>query len=404
MLRHWTLHATHPRYFGLFVPNTLEAGIWADALAALYNPQVGAWWHSPAANEIEIHTLKFLADVIGFDAKSAQFTSGGSEANLTALLAAVATAYPDALEGGVGEAAAHGAVYVSSQAHHSIQKAARIAGLGNRVLRIIPCDNHHQMDVAALKTTVEMDIADGRKPIMIVGTLGTTTAGAIDDLDAIGTIARERNTWYHVDAAWGGTAGFSSQLRPLLHGISDADSVCWDAHKWLSVPMGAGMFFCRRAEVLRNIFGVDAAYVPKKLDEGDDLYLMSLQWSRRFIGLKVFLTLATVGHDGVAEKIEHQLSIAHYFRNQLTSGGWIVVNKSPLPILCFTHPSLESAESLADVAQQIVSSGRAWISTAALPEGPVLRACITHDDTSTADIDVLCEELARALSNLNHRK
>jgi aromatic-L-amino-acid decarboxylase len=400
MLRHWTLHATHPRYFGLFVPNTLEAGIWADALAALYNPQVGAWWHSPAANEIEIHTLKFLADVIGFDGESAQFTSGGSEANLTALLAAIATAYPDALEGGVGEAAAHGAVYVSSQAHHSIQKAVRITGLGNRVLRIIPCDDHHQMDVTALRNTVEMDIADGRNPIMIVGTLGTTTAGAIDDLDAIGKVARENNTWYHVDAAWGGTAGFSSQLLPLLRGISDADSVCWDAHKWLSVPMGAGMFFCRRAEVLRKIFGVDAAYVPKKLDEGDDLYLMSPQWSRRFIGLKVFLTLATVGRDGVATKIERQLSVADYFRNRLTSAGWIVVNSSPLPILCFRHPSLESAESLADVAQQIVSSGRAWISTASLPDGPVLRACITHDDTSPADIDVLCEELERALKKV----
>ena len=400
MLRRWTLHATHPRYFGLFVPNTLEAGIWADALAALYNPQVGAWWHSPAANEIEIHTLKFLADIIGFDAESAQFTSGGSEANLTALLAAIVTAYPDALEGGVGEAAAHGAVYVSSQAHHSIQKAARIAGLGNRVLRIIPCNSDHQIDIAALRNAVEMDVADGRKPIMIVGTLGTTTAGAIDDLDAVGKIARENNTWYHVDAAWGGTAGFSSQLRPFLRGISEADSVCWDAHKWLSVPMGAGMFFCRQAEVLQKIFGVDAAYVPKKLDEGDDLYLMSLQWSRRFIGLKVFLTLATVGRDGVSAKIERQLSVADYFRSRLTSAGWIVVNSSRLPILCFTHPSLASAESLADVAQQIVSSGRAWISTASLPEGPVLRACITHDDTSPGDIDVLFEELERALKKV----
>jgi aromatic-L-amino-acid/L-tryptophan decarboxylase len=404
MLRKWTLHATHPRYFGLFVPNALEPGIWADALAALYNPQVGAWWHSPAANEIEIHTLKFLANVIGFDAESAQFTSGGSEANLTALLAALATTYPDSLEGGVGEAAAHGAVYVSSQAHHSIQKAARVAGLGNRVLRMIACNPQHQMDTDALRQTVEMDIADGRKPIMIVGTLGTTTAGAIDDLDAIGKIARENNTWYHVDAAWGGTAGFSSRLRPLLDGINQADSVCWDAHKWLSVPMGAGMFFCRRAEVLRRIFGVDAAYVPKKLDEGDDLYLMSLQWSRRFIGLKVFLTLATVGRDGVAAKIERQLGVADYFRSRLTSAGWTVVNSSPLPIVCFAHPTLDSAESLADIARQIVSSGRAWISTAALPEGPVLRACITHDDTTPADIDILCEELERALSNSSYRR
>lgn len=120
MLQRWTLHATHPRYFGLFVPGVHDAGIWGDALVALYNPQLGAWWHAPAANEIEGHTLRFLASVIGFEGDAAHFTSGGSEANLTALLAAIAAGYPTAVADGVGEAAARGAVYVSSQAHHSI--------------------------------------------------------------------------------------------------------------------------------------------------------------------------------------------------------------------------------------------------------------------------------------------
>ena len=390
MLRHGTLHAAHPRYFGLFVPGVHEAGIWADALAALYNPQLGAWWHAPAANEIEIHTLKFLADVIGFEAHAAHFTSGGSEANLTALLAAVATAYPDALEDGVGEGAARGVVYVSSQAHHSMQKAVRIAGLGNRVLRVIPCNALHQMDIVALRETVETDVAAGRTPIMIVGTVGTTTAGAIDDLGAIGEVARTNAAWFHVDAAWGGAAGFSPLLRPHLRGINAADSVTWDAHKWLSVPMGAGMFFCRRPAVLRALFDVEAAYVPKKTDEGDDLYLMSLQWSRRFIGLKVFLTLAAVGQGGVAARIERQLGVADYLRNRLTRAGWIIVNHSPLPLVCFTHSALKDRESIADVARQVALGGRAWISEATLPEGPVLRACITHDDSSTADVDVLC--------------
>ena len=397
MLRDWTLHAAHPRYFGLFVPGAHEAGIWADALAALYNPQVGSWWHAPAANEIEIHTLKFLADVIGFDATAAHFTIGGSEANLTALLAAIATAYPTALEDGVGEAAEHGRVYVSSQAHHSIQKAVRVAGLGNRVLRTVPCNSRHEIDIDALRELVEEDVAEDRKPIMIVGTFGTTTAGAIDDLAAIGNIARANSAWFHVDAAWGGAAGFSDELRPLLSGIDEADSVTWDAHKWLSVPMGAGMFFCRQPRVLDRLFGVDAAYVPKKMDEGDDLYLTSLQWSRRFIGLKVFLTLAAVGRDGVAERINRQLTVADYLRNRLTSAGWIVVNQTPLPLVCFTHASLESGDSVAAIAQQVVQGGRAWISSASLPEGPVLRACITHDDSSPADIDVLCEELERAI-------
>ena len=395
MLRRWTLHATHPRYFGLFVPGTHEAGIWADALTALYNPQLGAWWHAPAASEIEIHTLKYLARVIGCDATAAHFTTGGSEANLTALLAAIAASYPNAMEQGVGEASANGAVYVSSQSHHSIQKAARITGLGNRILRSVACNARHEMDVDALRRAVETDVAAGRRPIMIVGTFGTTTAGAIDDLAAIGAIARANSAWFHVDAAWGGAAGFSPSLRPLLDGIGEADSVTWDAHKWLSVPVGAGMFFCRRADVLHALFDVAAGYVPKKIDEGDDLYLTSLQWSRRFIGLKVFLTLAAMGENGIAARNQRQLDSAAHLRDRLRGTGWKIANSSPLPLVCFTHAKLMAQGAPAEAVRRIVEGGRAWISSATLPEGTVLRACITHDDTTTADVDVLCEELDR---------
>jgi glutamate/tyrosine decarboxylase-like PLP-dependent enzyme len=398
MLRQWTLHAQHPRYFGLFVPGVHEAGVWADALAALYNPQVGAWWHAPAANEIETHTLNFLAAVIGYDAKVAQFTTGGSEANLTALLAAIASAYPSSVEQGVGAAASNGTVYVSSQAHHSIHKAVRIAGLGTAVLRTVPCNERLEMDVESLRRLVASDVKRGFRPIMIVGTAGTTTAGAIDDLEIIGEIAREHSAWFHADAAWAGAAGFSPRLRSLLHGIELADSVTWDAHKWLSVPMGAGMFFCRRADVLHSLFGVDAAYVPKKTDEGDDLYLTSLQWSRRFIGLKVFITLATQSREGVGARIDRQVDVAEYLRRRLTDSGWLVVNDTALPLVCFTHPKLADRAAVDAVAQHVVSGGRAWISAASLPAGRVLRACITHDDCASGDVDVLHGELQGALA------
>jgi glutamate/tyrosine decarboxylase-like PLP-dependent enzyme len=125
---------------------------------------------------------------------------------------------------------------------------------------------------------------------------------------------------------------------------------------------------------------------------------MSLQWSRRFIGLKVFLTLAAIGRDGVAARIERQLGVADHLRGRLRSAGWTIANHSPLPLVCFTHPALESRESIDDVARRVALGGRAWISAAALPEGPVLRACITHDDSSASDVDVLCEELDRALA------
>ncbi len=396
LLRHSTLHATHPRYFGLFVPGTTEAGIWADALAALFNPQLGAAWHAPAATAIETHTLAFLAEVLGVEARTAHFTSGGSEANLTALLAAVAYAYPSAREAGVGAAARHAVVYLSSEAHHSLHKAIRIVGLGDRALRIIPCNAAHQLDIAALRESVAHDVAAGRRPLLIVGTIGTTTAGAIDDLGAIGAIARVHGCWFHVDAAWGGAAGFSSSLRHLLGGIRAADSVTWDAHKWLSVPMGAAMFFSRHEGVLREFFDVDATYVPRQSPDGD-LYRSTLQWSRRFIGLKVFLTLATQGRHGIEARIVQQLDAAQHLRDRLMRNGWRLVNDSPLPIVCFTHRALADEQATAALAQEVERGGRAWLSAASLPEGPVLRACITHDETSRADVDVLCEELERAL-------
>jgi aromatic-L-amino-acid decarboxylase len=233
---------------------------------------------------------------------------------------------------------------------------------------------------------------------MIVATVGTTAAGAVDDLRLIGEIARSNGAWCHVDAAWGGAAGFAPRLRDLLNGISDADSVAWDAHKWLPVPMGAGMFFCRHPDALRRLFDVHPPYVPGATDELDDLYRTSLQWSRRFIGLKVFLTLATLGHEGISARIQRQLELAGYLRACLERAGWIIVNRSPFPIVCFTHLDLADSEAISDVSRAVAASGRAWISAATLPEGYVLRACITHDESTRADIDALCEELAHALS------
>jgi aromatic-L-amino-acid/L-tryptophan decarboxylase len=399
MLRDWTLHNTHPRYFGLFNPGVHEAGIWADALAALYNPQLGAWWHAPAATAIEQHTLLYLGRVLGIVANAAHFTTGGSEANLTAVLGAITRAYPSAPELGISRLAGDALVYVSSQAHHSFQKALRVAGLGDAALRTVPCDRGHRIDIAALSRQIAADRLEGKRPILLVGTVGTTTAGACDDLVRIGALAAEHGAWFHVDAAWGGFACLTPELGHLLAGIENADSATWDAHKSLSVPMGAGMFFCRHGEVLRRIFEIDASYVPEESRQGADLYLTSLQWSRRFIGLKVFLTLVTQGTEGIRARIHRQCRVADFLRGELQSAGWTIVNQTALPLVCFSHERITSHRlSAKTIARAVVSGGKAWLSASSLPEGEVLRACVTHDDCSEADVRVLVTELEKALS------
>ncbi|HEU4533022.1 MAG TPA: pyridoxal-dependent decarboxylase, partial [Polyangiaceae bacterium] len=406
MLRDWTLHCTHPRYFGLFNPSVHEAGVWADALAALYNPQLAGWAHAPAAAEIERHVLAFFGRALGFDPGStaAHFTTGGSEANQTAVIAALAARFPDFVEGGLAGLGARPVVYVSSESHHSFHKIVRAAGLGERSLRVVPADASLRLDAARLAATMDADEASGMLPLLVVGTAGTTGAGAIDDLGALAELATGRGAWFHVDAAWGGAAALSPRLRGCLRGIERADSVTWDAHKWLSVPMGAGMFFCRHPGALRRAFSVDTGYVPAEI-EGGDLYLGSLQWSRRFIGLKVFLTLVTLGEAGLRAAIERQAAAAERLRDALRGRGWLLLNDTPLPLVCFTHPRVRGGEIAARaIAERVQAGGRAWLSEVALggegrPAERALRACVTSFRTSDDDLDALLGALDDALGD-----
>src|SRR5262249_1368544 len=183
------------------------------------------------------------------------------------------------------------------------------------------------------------DRGSGLLPFLVVGTAGTTNAGAIDPLPDLAALCRDEGLWFHVDAAWGGAAAVSDRLRPLLAGIERADSATGDAHKWLSVPVSAGMFFCRHRAPLEAAFGVQAAYVPPKRDtEAPDNLRTSLQWSRRFMGLKVFMVLAEQGLGGVAARIDHQAAMGDLLRARLRGRGFVLLNDTPPPGVCFTHP------------------------------------------------------------------
>jgi glutamate/tyrosine decarboxylase-like PLP-dependent enzyme len=401
LLRRWTLHTTHPRYFGLFNPDVHEASIVADALTALYNPQVGGWSHSPAANEMERLTLDYFLRLIGFDpARSyANYTSGGSEANHTAVLAALAARYPAFARRGVPAIGPIPGIYVSTESHHSFVKIARATGLGTDAVRVVPATARFEMDVPALARRLDEDAAHGMPALMIVATAGTTGCGAIDPIDEIAELCAARGIWLHVDAAWGGTGLILPELRDRFRGIERGDSVTWDAHKWLSVSMGAGMFFTRHPDAVREAFEVHTSYVPTPSEGTVDQYQATLQWSRRFIGLKVLMTLATLGEPGVRSVLAHQMAMGDLLRGRLREGGWVIVNDTPLPLVCFTHERIRSGEiSTGEVVGRVLASRRAWISEVVLGERErTLRACITSHRTEPADLDVLLAELEGAL-------
>jgi glutamate/tyrosine decarboxylase-like PLP-dependent enzyme len=282
-------------------------------------------------------------------------------------------------------------IYVSAEAHLAWIKIARAAGLGERAVRLVPTSDGLTLSRADLEAAVGKDV--DREPLMVVGTAGTTGHGAIDDLRGIGEFASSVGAYFHVDAAWAGGALLSSSRRSLFAGIELADSVTIDPHKWLAVPMGAGLFLTREAGGLEEAFGVSTGYMP--IPGPADAYARSMQWSRRFIGAKLFMTLATMGLQGYEAMIERQFALGDRLRRGLTARGWIIANSTELPLVCF-EPGAWEDDAVRRIEGEIVNAGAAWISTVRLRGGLALRACITGFETDEEDVDDLMDLLDAA--------
>jgi glutamate/tyrosine decarboxylase-like PLP-dependent enzyme len=396
MLGTWQVQITHPRYFGLFNPSVTLASVIADTLVAMYNSQLANWRTSPVGNEIERHTLGWLTEKFGLPQETiATFTSGGTEANLSAIVVALTRAFPGYGEHGLRQLSAPPTIYVTKEAHNGYNKIAHITGLGRKALRIVATGQDLKLDLRDLERQVAEDRRNGFAPFMVIGTAGTTAAGIIDPLQEIALFCREENLWFHVDAAWGGAAILSPTLKHHLAGIESADSITCDAHKWFSVPMGCGMFFCRYPDRVAEAFRADVTYMPKKTDTTVvDPLMNSVQWSRRFIGLKLFMALAQHGESGQVDMIEHQARMAEVLRQALTDSGWQVVNSTPLPLVCFTRKGLIISEFLASLRDRQI----AWMSEALLDDAPVVRACITSFRTTQADIHWVVGEMNRLVA------
>ncbi len=208
-------------------------------------------------------------------------------------------------------------------------------------------------------------------------------------------MARLNNMWLHVDAAWGGALIASPRERHILEGMERADSITIDAHKWFATTMGAGMYLTPHKSVLEEAFRVSASYMPSQ-DAERDLYLNSMQWSRRFTGLRLFMALATAGWDGYARHIEHGIDLIDYLSAELAKRGWRRANESRMAVACFTPP--ESADPYR-IVDEVIRSGREWISGAILEGQPVVRVCITNGMTRQVHVDGLIRNLCDAVNS-----
>jgi glutamate/tyrosine decarboxylase-like PLP-dependent enzyme len=375
------VHTTSPSYYGLFNPSPSFMGVVGDLLTAVYNPQLAVWSHAPGPVEI-----------VG-----GSFTSGGAEANAMAVHVALTHTFPDFGSKGLRGVDGDPVVYISTESHHAWVKIAHACGIGRDSIRHIPVTADLKLDTALLRDQITRDEAAGNRPTLVVATAGTTSAGIIDDLHEVRSIATNHDIFFHVDAAWGGSAVLSDALRPHLDGIETADSVTIDAHKWMSVPMGAGIFFTPHDELLNETYRISTAYMPDAVADTTDPYTTTNQWSRRFMGLKLLLTLLTAGRTGYQQQLDHDTELGDYLRQRLLHNGWDTINDTPLPVVCFIDPAFpQDMPHHQRIVDQVLDTGQAWISTTIVNGRPTIRACITSHRTTHQDIDTLVELLQEA--------
>ena len=391
LLEHGVTHQTHPRYFGLFNPAPSFPAQCADRIVSSFNPQLASATTSPGAVALEAHVIRSVAQRAGFPpGAGGHFASGGSEANYTGMLCALTRAHPQFASDGARAFPGQPVFYTSKECHGSWVKIAHQTGIGRSAARLVPTDGRGRMSVAALERAIAQDLAAGRMPFLIVATAGTSNAGMIDPLHPCADLAARHGLWLHVDAAWGGAIVASERLRAAVSGLERADSATIDAHKWLAATMGCGMFIVRDPAALTAAFQVAASYMPSR-EQSLDPYMNTVQWSRRFLGLRLFLSLASAGWAGHAAHIERAVALTAWIREELERRRWSVVNDSPLALLNVQPPAAVGDARAA--VSRVLKSGSAWVSLARFEEQDVVRICVTHGETSAEDVTILVQAL-----------
>ncbi|MGC2743375.1 MAG: pyridoxal-dependent decarboxylase [Candidatus Angelobacter sp.] len=398
-------HVPSANYFGLMNPTPTYMAVLAEALVAALNPQLASLARSQLAAKIERETVRWIGERVGWEKPfDGTFTSGGNEANFSAMAMALATHFPQSVEDGLVSCGAKPVLYTSAEAHHSLDKSAGLLGLGRKSVRRIQVNAAAQMDLAQLEHRITEDKAAGFAPFCVVATAGTTNSGAIDDLVKIAEICKRNSLWLHVDGAYGAAAIFSDQHRELVRGIELADSVTIDPHKWLAMPFAAGVVLTSHPEALQRAFATSTPYMPKKTGSAPllDNFQVSTQWSRRMNSLKLWLTLQVHGRHAYEELIDRQLKLAAFFANWVRSSELFeLAAPQVLPIVNFRVKRAGITEDDRRVAHEaivheVTRDGRRWISTTLVNGQSVIRVMVISYLTAHRHLEDLMIALTEA--------
>ena len=410
-------HNGHPRFFGYVASPANAPGVFADLLASALNANVTSWRSGPAATEIERTVIGWLASLIGYGTANRPahglLTSGGSMANLTALLMGHrAKAAPDTASTGLWNSRAPMTIYASDQIHISIPKAADTLGIGRAQVRLIASDDRFRMNAGSLRETIAADLKSGLKPFCVVASAGTVNTGAVDPLNEIADVANEFDLWFHIDGAYGALAALDETKRPLFRGLERADSISLDPHKWLYVPIDSGCLLFRDEARARAAFSFDGADYIKVHEENEAeafaFWNYGPELSRRFRALKIWLTLRYYGVQRIANAISEDNALAAYLGEQIEAATDFELLAAPeLSICCFRYVPHHAAANAeldqlnTDIMNAVQRGGRAYLSSATIRGKFALRACITNFRTTRADIDKTLDIIRDAAKGFN---
>jgi len=395
-LTHWQ----SPNFFAFFPANASGPAILGDLLSSGLGVQGMLWATSPACTELETHVLDWLADMLDLPAKFKSEADGGgviqdtaSSASLCALLAARerTTNFTSNEHGCDGRLVA----YTSNQAHSSIEKAVKIAGLGRQNLRLIEVDEHFAMRPDALARQIEADRDAGLVPCFVSATVGTTSSNAIDPVPEIGRICHEEGLWLHVDAAMSGTAALCPEFRYIHDGVELADSYCFNPHKWMFTNFDCDCFYVADRATLIKTLSVLPEYLRNKATESGaviDYRDWHIPLGRRFRSLKLWFVIRHYGVEGLRHHVKRHVELAQNF------AGWIeehdrfeLVVPPPLNLVCFRH--LGGDDINQKLLERLNQSGELYLTHTVLDGRYTLRFCIGQTHTETRHVEAAWRQI-----------
>ncbi|HYL13872.1 MAG TPA: pyridoxal-dependent decarboxylase [Terriglobales bacterium] len=367
-------HVGHPGYMGLITPSPNPVGVIADFICSALNQNIGAYTIGPAGVAMERRTVRWLTDLVGYGQEAGgNLTSGGMMANFIGLKLARDWASRDrAQQDGVQE---RWAVYASEQRHVSVDKAVDAVGLGRTALRALPTDAEFRVRVDALESAIAQDRMRGIRPMCIVGIFGTTNTGAVDPIRELRTIADREGMWLHADAAYGGGMLLSNQSPMRDRGLELSDSITIDPHKWFYAPLDAGAVLVKDERRLTASFGMKPSYLTDELDHAKEryqYYVHGFEQSRRFRGLKVWMSFKRYGARQIGDWIDNNVHQAkHLYSMVICHPEFEAASNPPMSAICIRYrgadPDAARAKELhAQVVRRVEQSGKFWISTTEL--------------------------------------